>query len=172
MIKTLRKMRTDVIDWIVFPRKMCLNANWHLRMWLYCRCSPLLASLVAKSVKNLPAMQMWVWSLSWEDLLEKEMATHFSVLSCEILQTEESGRLQSMGSQRVRHDWATKPPPPQGVRVMGEKQIVWYNWYFIKPSWENYLCIEYCFTELKKYNLPNHCCNKIVLMRKLRLREN
>ena len=51
-------------------------------------------------VKNSPAMkQMQVQSLGWEDVLEKEKATHFSMLAWEIPQTEEPGRLQSMGSQ-------------------------------------------------------------------------
>ena len=51
-------------------------------------------------VKNLPAMQeMQVWSLGWEDPLEKEMATHSSILGWEIPWTEEAGRLQSMRSQ-------------------------------------------------------------------------
>ena len=49
---------------------------------------------------------MWVWSLGWEDPLEKEMATHSSILVWEIPRTEEPGGLQSMGLQRVRHDWA------------------------------------------------------------------
>ena len=48
-----------------------------------------------------------VRSLRWEDPLETEMATHSSTLAWKIPWTEESGRLQSMGSQRVRHDWAT-----------------------------------------------------------------
>ena len=65
-------------------------------------------SLVAQMVKDLPAVQeTWVWSLAWEDLLEKEMAPHFSVLACKIPWMEEPGRLQSMASQRVGHDWAT-----------------------------------------------------------------
>ena len=46
----------------------------------------------------------WVQSLGWEYLLEKEMATHSSTLAWKIPWTEEPGRLQSMGSQRVRHD--------------------------------------------------------------------
>ena len=46
----------------------------------------------------------WVQSLGWEDLLEKEMATHSSILAWKIPQTEETGRLQSMRSQRVGHD--------------------------------------------------------------------
>ena len=49
---------------------------------------------------------LWVRSLHQEDPLEKEMATHSSIHAWEIPWTEESGRLQSMGSQRVRHDWA------------------------------------------------------------------
>ena len=57
-------------------------------------------------VKYLPAMrETWVRSLGWEDLLEKEMATHFSTLAWRIPQTEEPGGPQSMGSQRVGHDF-------------------------------------------------------------------
>ena len=60
---------------------------------------------MAQLVKNPPAMQeTWVRSLGGEDLLEKEMATHSSILVWRILWTEEPGRLQSMGSQRVGHD--------------------------------------------------------------------
>ena len=66
-------------------------------------------SLVAQLVKNLPAMQeTQVQSLGQEDPLEKEMATHSSILAWRILWTEERVRLQSMGLQRVRHDRATK----------------------------------------------------------------
>ena len=63
------------------------------------------ASLVAQLVKNLSAMQeTWVQSLGREDPLEKEMATHSSILAWRIPWTEEPGGLQSMGSQRVGHD--------------------------------------------------------------------
>ena len=66
------------------------------------------ASLVAQRIKHLPAMQeTWVQSLGWEDPLEKEMATHSSILAWRIPWTEEPGGLQSTGSQRVGHDWAT-----------------------------------------------------------------
>ena len=59
-------------------------------------------------VKHLPTMrETWVWSLRWKDPLEKEMATHSSILAWKIPWTEDPGRLQSMGSQRVGHDWAT-----------------------------------------------------------------
>ena len=59
---------------------------------------------MAQKVKNLPAMKnTQVQSLSWEDPLEKERATHSSILAWEIPWTEEPGELQSMGSQRVGH---------------------------------------------------------------------
>ena len=62
-----------------------------------------LASLVAQVIKNLPAIrETWVWSLGWEDPLEKGMATHSRILAWSILWT-----VQSMGSQRLRHDWVT-----------------------------------------------------------------
>ena len=64
------------------------------------------------SVKNPPAVwETWVQSLGWEDPLEKEMATHSSILAWEIPRTEEPGGLQSMGLQRVGHDLVIKPPP-------------------------------------------------------------
>ena len=64
-----------------------------------------LISLVAQIVKRLPTVQeTQVRSLGWEDPLEKEMATHSSTLAWKIPWTEEPGRLQSMGSQRVGHD--------------------------------------------------------------------
>ena len=60
-------------------------------------------------VKNPPAMQeTWVWPLGWEDFLEEGMATHSSILAWRIPWTEETGRLQSMGSKTAGHDWATK----------------------------------------------------------------
>ena len=72
---------------------LCMNIQFHL------------SSLVAQMVKSLPAMrETWVRYLGQEDLLEKEMATHSSVLAWKIPWTEEPCRLQSMGSQRVGHD--------------------------------------------------------------------
>ena len=61
-------------------------------------------------VKSLPAVwETWVWSLDQEDPLEKEMATHSSILAWKIPWNDKSGRLQSMRLQRVGHDWATSP---------------------------------------------------------------
>ena len=72
------------------------------------QCLPLIicgAFLVAQMVKNLSAMQeTQVQTLSWEDPPEKGMATHSSILAWRIPQTEEPGRLQSIGWQRVGHD--------------------------------------------------------------------
>ena len=61
--------------------------------------------VLLQRLKRLPAMQeAWVLSLGQEDPLEKEMTTHSSILAWRIPWMEEPGRLQSMGSQRVRHD--------------------------------------------------------------------
>ena len=67
-----------------------------------------LNALVAQMVKNLPAMQeTWLQSLGQKDPQEKEMATHSSILAWRMPWTEESSGLQSMGSQRVGHNWVT-----------------------------------------------------------------
>ena len=77
-------------------RKFCVRLLW------------LRASLVAQKLKCLLAMQeTWVWFLGWQDPLEKEMATHSSVLAWRIPGMEEPGGLQSTGSQRIGHNWAT-----------------------------------------------------------------
>ena len=66
------------------------------------------ASLIAQTVKNLPEMQEnHVRSLGREDPVEKEVAIYSSILARRIPRTEEPGKLQSMGSQIVRHDWVT-----------------------------------------------------------------
>ena len=63
------------------------------------------ASLVVQRIKRLPTMRKtWVRSLGWEDPLEKEMATHSSILAWRIPWREEPGRLQSTGLQRVGHN--------------------------------------------------------------------
>ena len=82
------------------PPQRCPHFLWD--KWTLC----LLQDFpVAQMVKNLPTMQeTWVHSLAREDPLEKGMATHSSILAWKIPRTEDSGRLQSMGSQRVGHD--------------------------------------------------------------------
>ena len=64
--------------------------------------TPKYCILETQSVKSLPTMQEpWIQSLGWEDLLEKEMATHSSILAWRIPSVEEPGGLQSLQSQRV-----------------------------------------------------------------------
>ena len=72
---------------------------------IYLMHLPNRASLVAQMVKNLLVKwETWVQSLAQEDPLKKEMATHSSILAWKIPWMEDPSRLQSMGSQRVRHD--------------------------------------------------------------------
>ena len=64
---------------------------------------------MAQMVKNPPAVQETrTWSLGWEDLLEEEMSTHYRILAGESPWTEDPGGLQSVGLQRVGHDWTAK----------------------------------------------------------------
>ena len=73
-------------------------------------------SLVAQMVKRMPTTrETWVRSLGREDPLEKEMETHSSTLAWKIPWMEEPGRLQSMGSQRVGHDWVTSLSQPGNI---------------------------------------------------------
>ena len=93
---------SKLISWyhlltLVDPSKQCLFVHLYFPIW---------ASLVAQTIKNLPAMkETWVHFLGGEDLPEKGMATHSSILAWKIPWTKETGRLQSMGLQRVRHEW-------------------------------------------------------------------
>ena len=92
-----------VVPATVPPRSYACCIPWCLK------CKVLLCIMtVAQMVKNLPAMQETQGqSLVWENPLEKKMATHSSILAWRIPWTEEPGGLQPMGSQRVRHDWAS-----------------------------------------------------------------
>ena len=99
-----------------------------------------LPSLVAQTVKNPPAMrETWVWSLGWEDPLEE--ATPVS-LPWESPWIEEPGGLQSMGSQRVRHNWATELNWTEGFeRQLGHEGRATMNEIdgLIKEAWESSL---------------------------------
>ena len=111
-------MDASTKQWIVLKHDS--STRFHLLIWTLIEtdnCNKTCwtqASLVAQPVKNLPATQEnWVPSLGWEDPLEKGKAAHSSILAWRIPWT-----VQSMGSQRVGHDWATFtfmlcwPPPP------------------------------------------------------------
>ena len=108
------------------------------------------ASLVAQTVKNLPAMwEICIWSLGWEDPLQEGLATHSSVLAWRIPWTEEPGGLQSMGLQRVGHNWATKHMPPfrqyyLKTSCFYSKGIVWgpfhkigFQAHKMPPNWQS-----------------------------------
>ena len=118
------------------------------RLWRGCREKGTLqhcwASLVAQRLKHLPGMlETWVWSLGREDPLEKEMATHSSILAWRIPWREEPGRLQSMGSQRVGHDWATSLTHPLTHSNTVGGSVNWYNHHgeqyggSLKRTWEH-----------------------------------
>ena len=63
--------------------------------------------MVQRLTKSLSTMQeTWVQSLGWDDPLEEGMTSHSNILACRITWTEETGELQSVESQRVRHDWS------------------------------------------------------------------
>ena len=86
-------------------------------------------------VKHLPTMQeTWVWSLGWEDPLEKEMATHFSTLAWKIPWMEEPGRLQFVGLQWVGHDWGTSLSTLSIESVIPSKHLVLCHPLLLLPS--------------------------------------
>ena len=88
--------------------RMSISSSKYHQWKEYLWSSNIRASLVAQTVKRLSAMQETrVWSLVWEDPLKKEMAAHSSILAWRIPGTGEPGRLPSMGSQRMGHDWVT-----------------------------------------------------------------
>ena len=106
-------------------KKRSMSAAYHLHMAGRCWTQPSLewihalpASPGSSVVKKPPMQEMqgtWVWSLCWDDPLEKEMATYSSILAWENLWTEEPGGLQSMGSQRVEYKLVTKQQQIQSV---------------------------------------------------------
>ena len=95
----------------------------------------MMASLVAQRIKRLPAMQeTQARSLGWEDPLEKEMATHSSILAWRIPWTEEPDGLRSMGSQRVGHDWATSLHFHSAYKLNKQGDSI-QSWHTPSPIW-------------------------------------
>ena len=102
----LISFRMDLLDLLAVQGTLKSLLQHHSSKASILQCSAFFgASMVAQVVKRLPAVQeTQVQSLGWEDPLEKEMATHSSTLAWKIPWSEERGRLQSIGLQRVRHD--------------------------------------------------------------------
>ena len=71
--------------------------------------------------------EMWAWSLGWENPLEKGRATHSSILAWRIPWTEEPGGLQSMGSQRVGHSWASEHMHSRHMEYDINRKNSWIN---------------------------------------------
>ena len=93
-------------DHPVITRRIRDPGGWSQQSLLQTLADDSVALLMAQTVKNLPAMwETQVWPLAWEDPLEKEMATHSSILAWRVPWTEEPGGLQCLGLQNVRHDW-------------------------------------------------------------------
>ena len=91
-------MRSKDQPWVQALVCVTLSKSWASQVAQWQRiCLPMQES-----------QEMWLQFLGWEDLLEEEMATPISILARKIPWTEEPGALQSMGLQRVIHDWATK----------------------------------------------------------------
>ena len=94
---------------------------------------------------NLPAMQEMletqVWSLGWENPLEEEMSIHSRNPAWKMPWIEEPGGLQSMGSQRVGHDWVTEhtppQPPPSIPRLHSTTSLNWSSFFFFFPNCYN-----------------------------------
>ena len=85
------------------PQQEAVSLLWAAILYVHPLC--LRASLVVQMIKNLPAVrETWVRSLGQEDHLEKGMATHSHILAWRIPRREEPGGIQSMGTQRVRHN--------------------------------------------------------------------
>ena len=78
----------------------------------------------------LAVQETWVWSLGWENFLEREMAIHSSILAWRIPWTEEPGGLQSMGSQRAGHDWAHTHAATHIPQGLGKRM----HWWVAEPS--------------------------------------
>ena len=151
-----------VFKWHINERSWSENASFK-KLYLYDLSMLILASLVAQTVKKLLAIQeTWVWSLDRDNHLDKEMATHTSILAWRVSWTEEPGGLQSMGLQRVGHDWATIAlifmlihvelvHSVQQLCILNE-YIRIYMFFLFMDTYVHYLCLYYviyAFIQLK-----------------------
>ena len=118
---------------------------------------------MAQTEKNVPVVQeIWVLSLVWKDCLQENMATYSSILTWRIPRTEETGGLQSMGSQRVRvgHNWETKHRKLL-INWVGYKiPELYINSPFKKYTHNTF----YIYINVHIYFKILRNCNKIILM--------
>ena len=117
--------------------------RWALRGQSPSEQMPLIYFPGGVAVKNPPATQeTWVWSLGQEDPMEKEIATHSSILAWRTPWTEEPVRVQSMGSQRVRHEWARTSLNLVSVAFMLCFLFTLLLVLFLSPT----LCFKFCWS--------------------------
>ena len=150
-----KKKKKKLVGWIVVP------ANFLKRLSFFplnCLGLFIIGFIIgfphSSAVKNLPAMQdpqeTRVWSLGWEDPLEGEMATHSSILAWKIPWTEELGGLQSIGSQRVRHDWSNLAHSTLYHKWLDWVSISIYVLYFDSLIYLS-LCLDFCLDLVALY---------------------
>ena len=126
----------DLVSFNIFLQEL-VTSMW---IWLFYdfRSGASQVALVKNPPANADTQETWVPSLGQEDPLEEEMATHSNILAWKIPWTEELGGLQSMGSQRVGHNWVTEHmtfvQPLFGVFILLSKalNIFLINLFFIE----------------------------------------
>ena len=135
--------------WEVMQREGCKVSVLSLYI-IVCNLLHLCIYIVAQLVKNLPAVQgTRVQSLGWEDSLEKEMATHSSILAWKISWTEEPGGLQSTGSQRVGHNWATNTHTY--IFILFFKYLLKHSWCVIVWYFQIYSKVTQLYIQINFY---------------------
>jgi len=98
---------------------------------------------------------MQVWSLGWEDPLDREMATHSSILAWKIPWTKDPGRLQSMGSQRVGHDWAKEKK--KNFKTWKRIQMLFLlSYLFSRKPWKIHSSWHYLGVSQPSYSVPTN----------------
>ena len=147
-IGSCKELNTDVLSsFICCSPKLNRTHMYVSRSWVklcYIHNSRT-ASLVAQTVKYLPAVwKTQVRSLGWEDPLVKELATHSSTLAWKIPWTKEPGRLQSMGSQRVGHDWVTSLYIVEYYFILQVPFYILYydylHYFAVRKEWNTDIC--------------------------------
>ena len=137
---------------VSLPRKLSFFWDWAQKESLFRRCHLLWGFPYVSKVKNPPAMQemqeAWVWSLGQEDAPKKGMATYSNILAWRWLWTDVPGGLQSMESQRVRHNWSD----------LAHTHTTCYCLFVLLNLPESAASIEENWTEAEKHTLTCQSC--------------